>query len=207
MIGWMQRRTEYLNRVPAAGSEGGMGTTLVPQKDFSKALETVAALPPLSETMATIHYTPEELQRPRAACSLTVANMKSSLPAFYEQLLTEGRTKKGAEAVLAHALGPHDDTGKPGLVYVSPELTSDIKNCKYGLGWDMPYKNCHRGLSPFAVPHMSMRHQQERSAYQDPLLRASTTTLGDIKKARAAQALRPKIITGCYNCSKTASAS
>jgi hypothetical protein len=170
MIAWMQRRTLYLNAVPAAGFGGGPGPTLDPQECFNKALETVAALRPPSEATATKRYTPAELGRLRAACSLSVPEMDTALPAFHEQLLTEGRTKKGTEAVLAQALRPHEDTDDPGLVYISPELVSDIKDCKYGLGWDTSYRNCHRGISPFAVPHMSMKHQQERSAYQDRLL-------------------------------------
>jgi hypothetical protein len=64
-------------------------------------------------------------------------------------------------------------------VYVSAELVSDVKECKHGLGWDTSYRNCHRGISPFAVPHMSMKHQQECNAYQDRLQQVTTTTLGD----------------------------
>ncbi len=56
--------------------------------------------------------------------------------------------------------------------------------CKYGLGWDTSYRNCHRGFSPFAVPHMSLRHQQERLLYQDRLGKASMTTMGDVEKEK-----------------------
>jgi hypothetical protein len=192
MIAWMQRRTLYLNAVPATGMTGAPSGNLDPQECFNKALETVAALRPPSETTATKRYTPAELQRLRAACSLSVPEMETTLPDFHEQLLTEGRTKKGTEAVLAHALRPQEDTDDPGLVYVSPELVSDIKDCKYGLGWDTSYRNCHRGISPFAVPHMSMKHQQERSAYQDRLSRASSTTLGDIEKGESSPSPAPQ---------------
>jgi hypothetical protein len=145
--------------VPSAGLAGIAGITLDPQECFNKALETVAALRPPSETGTTKRYTSAEMQRLRAACSLTVPEMETSLPTFHEQLLSEGRTKKGTGAVLAQALRPRDDTDDPGLVCVSPKLVSDIKNCKYGLGWDTSYQNCHQGISPFAVPHMPMRHQ------------------------------------------------
>jgi hypothetical protein len=107
------------------------------------------------------------------------------MPPFHQQLLAEGCTKRGAEAVLAQALCPDEHSDDPGLIYVSPELVTDIKECKYGLGWDTSYKNCHRGLSPFAVPHMSLHHQQERTAYQDRLGKASTTTVGDIEKGES----------------------
>mgnify|MGYP006914699863 CR=1 FL=1 len=57
--------------------------------------------------------------------------MDTTLLAFHKRLLTEGRTKKGAKAVLAQALRPHEDTDNPGLVYISPELVSDIKAVSY----------------------------------------------------------------------------
>jgi hypothetical protein len=196
MIAWIQRRTDYLNGVPSAGLTGIAGITLDPQECFNKALEMVAALRPPSETAATRRYTPAKMQRLRAACSLTVPEMETSLPTFLEQLLTEGRTKKGTEAVLAQALCPRNDTDGPGLVYVSLELVSDIKNCKYGLGWDTSYRNCHRGISPFAVPHMPMRHQQERAAYEDRLQCASTTTLGDIEKGESSPSPVPQDYQG-----------
>jgi hypothetical protein len=120
--------------------------------------------------------------------------MSTSLPPFHQQLLlSEGRTKRGAKAVLAQALRPDEHRDDPGLIYVFPELVSDIKDCKYGLGWDTSYKNCHRGLSPFAVPHMSLHHQQERYAYQDRLGKA--TTMGDIEKGENT----PNAIPGDYH--------
>jgi hypothetical protein len=192
MISWMQRRTLYLNDMPAVTTGGNYGLTLDPQECFNKALETVAALRPVTEASTYKKYTPAELQRLRAACSLTVPELETSLPIFHEHLLTEGRTKKGTDAVLAQALRPQGDTDDPGLVYVSAELISDIKDCKYGLGWDTSYRNCHRGISPFAVPHMSMKHQQERNAYQDRLQRATTTTLGDIEKGESSPSPAPR---------------
>jgi hypothetical protein len=192
MISWMQRHTRFVNAMPEAGLAGGMAPTLDPQECFNKALETVAALRPPSDSGATKKYTTAELQRLRASCSLSVAEMEALLPLFHENLLAEGRTKKGTEAVLAQALRPSDDSDDPGLIYVSPELVSDIKDCKYGLGWDTSYRNCHRGISPFAVPHMSMRHQQERSAYQERLCRASTTTIDDVEKGESTPSPAPR---------------
>jgi hypothetical protein len=192
MISWMQRHTLYVNDMPAAALGGSPGLTLGPQECFNKALETVAALCPIPEAAATKKYTPAEMRRLRAACSLSVPEMESALPSFHEQLLTEGRTKKGTEAVLAQALRPQGDTDDPGLVYVSAELVSDVKECKYGLGWDTLYRNCHQGISPFAVPHMFMKHQQEQNGYQERLQRATTTTLGDIEKGESSPSPAPQ---------------
>jgi hypothetical protein len=159
----------YMAVVQTMGTMGGLD----PQECFNKALETVAALKPTTEAKT---YTTAKLQWLRAACSLTVAEMDTVLPPIHARLLAEGCTKCGTEAVLAQALRPTEDSDNPGLIYVLPELVQDIMGCKYGLGWDTSYSNCHRGLSPIAVPHMSLKHQQERLLYQDRLSKASMTS-------------------------------
>jgi hypothetical protein len=191
---WMERHTQYVNAVPfgALAHPPGAATppgTLDPQSCFNKAMETIAALKPTAETKK---YSVAELQRLRAACSLSVAEMATGLPELYRSLLTEGRSKRGTEAVLANALRPTADNDDPGLIYISPELVADIRDCKYGLGWDTSYRNCHRGISPFAVPHMSLRHQQERQVIQDRLGKASSTTTDDVEKAESKPSPAPK---------------
>jgi hypothetical protein len=99
--------------------------------------------------------------------------------------------------VLAQALRPTDDSDDLGLIYISPELVQDIRECKYGLRWDTSFRNCHRDLLPFAVPHMSLRHQQERLLYQDRLGKASMTTVGDIEKGEESPSTSPKTYHGC----------
>ena len=61
-------------------------------------------------------------------------------------------------------------------------MVADIKYCKYRLGWNTSYNNCHRGLSPFVVPDMSLYHQKERKAYQDRLGKLLTKIVVDIEK-------------------------
>ena len=197
VLQWLQRHSQYVNQIPPGMAVGPTVATmggLDPQECFNKALETVAALKPTAEAKT---YTTAELQRLRAACSLTVAEMETSVPPFHARLLAEGPTKRGTEAVLAQALRPTEDSDDPGLIYVSPELVQDIMGCKYGLGWDTSYRNCHRGLSPFAVPHMSLKHQQERLLYQDRLGKASMTTVGDVKKGEESPSSSPKSYHHC----------
>ena len=84
--------------------------------------------------------------------------------------MAKGRTKLETESVLTQALRPYKHSDNPGIIYVSPELVTDIKYCKYGLGWDTSYKNYHRIISIFVVPHMSLYHQQVSKSYQDRLV-------------------------------------
>ena len=82
--------------------------------------------------------------------------MVTSLPRFHKKMLSEGRTKRGTEVVLIQELRPEKSSTKEGLVYESLELVTEIKDRKYGLGWDKSLKSCHRGMSPFAVPQISL---------------------------------------------------
>jgi hypothetical protein len=189
VVAWMQRHTRMTNAIPLDPVQPGVSSAgLDPQQCFDKAMETVAALKASPENKK---YSGSELQRLRAGCSLTVGEMRTSLPAIHSRLLTEGRTRRGTEAVLAQMLKP-DDSDDPGLIYISPELIADIKDCKYGLGWDTSYRHCHRGLSPFSVPHMSLKHQQERQVVTDRLSKASSTTTEDVERAESSPSPAPR---------------
>mgnify|MGYP000226091380 CR=1 FL=1 len=73
VIEWMQRRTQYINVMPDPALAGGIGgQTLNPQECFNRALDTVAALRPPAELASIKKYTTAEMQRLRAACSLSV---------------------------------------------------------------------------------------------------------------------------------------
>ena len=118
----------------------------------------------------------------RAAYLLTKDKMLTSMPLFHQQLLEEGCTERGVEAVLSQALRSGKHSNEPRLIYITSELISDIKNCKYGLGWDTLYKNCHMGPPPFAVLHMYQYRYQESNSYRGRIEKASTTTVDNIEK-------------------------
>ena len=90
-----------------------------------------------------------------AACSLTKATYKGSVPPIYAEMLAEGCSKVAVDAILNLRLKPYAHSDNPVLIYVSPELVRDIKELKFGLGLDITYQTCHRVLSPFVVPHTS----------------------------------------------------
>jgi hypothetical protein len=191
---WMQNHTASLNAVssmlpnsPALPPTGG--PTLSANEIFLKTLETVQTLKPPTETKK---YSPLERQRLRACCNLSVMQFETEgLPAFHRLLLAEGRSAKGTASALTASLKANPGRGDPGLIFISPELTKDIKECNYGYGGDKSYGNCHRGISPFSVPHMSLRLQQERRTYQDRLAQASHVTLTDVAKGESAPVVVP----------------
>jgi hypothetical protein len=189
---WMERHMQYIHEVPfgaLAPMAMAAAGALDPQMCFDKAMDTITAVKPMVETKK---YSTAELQQLCAACSLLVAEMATNLPELYQSLLTEGHSKRGIEAVLANALRPAVDNNNPGLIYILPELVANICDWKYGLGWDTSYHNCHYGLSPFAVPRMLLKHQQERQVIQDHLGQASSMTMDNIEKAESKPSPAPK---------------
>lgn len=76
--------------MPEPGLSGGRGPTLDPQECFNMALETVAALRPLSEATACKRYSAAELQRLRPACSLSLPKLEILLPLVHANLLAAG---------------------------------------------------------------------------------------------------------------------
>jgi hypothetical protein len=181
----MERHTQYVNAILfglQASTTIAAAGSLDPQTCFDKAMDTITALKPTAETKK---YSIAERQHLWATCSLSVAEMATGLPELYGNLLAEGRSKRGTESVLANALRSTTGNDDPGLIYISPELVADVRDCKYGLGWDTLYRNCHRGIPPFAVPHMSLKHQQERQVIQDHLGQASSTTTDGVEKAES----------------------
>jgi hypothetical protein len=149
---WMERHTQYVNAVPS-------------QMCFDKAMDTIATLKPSSETKKN---SIAELQHLRATCSLTVAEMATNLPELYQSLLMEGQSKRGTEAIMANALRPMANNDDPGLIYLSPELVADVRNCKCGLGWGTSYRNCHRvslhSPSPTCPSNTSRRGRSFKTA-------------------------------------------
>ena len=105
-----------------------------------------------------------------------------SLTISHKNLLSEGRKNRKTEAFLTKEIRVDEKSDDPGIIYLSPDLVVKTKDYKYGLGWDTSYKKCHRGLPPFAVPPMYIVHQQERKANQDRIGRATTTSIGYIKR-------------------------
>ena len=75
---------------------------------------------------------------------MTDSELMTSLPNFHKNLLSEGCTERGTEEVLTQKLRPYGKSDNPGIIYVPPELVTDIKDCKYGLVCDTSYKKCHR---------------------------------------------------------------
>jgi len=189
---WLQKRLQNLVRTPAIviqPATGPVGVALDPMLAFNSAMETVKALKPTSDSKT---YSVSELQRLRASMSLTVLEMDTCMPPLHVELLSEGRTTRNTAAALARHLKPDETSDNPCQIYISPELVKDVKDCQYGLGLDTSYETCHRGLSVFAVPHMSLKHQQEKQIQQQRFDRASSTTITDVMEIESKPSQAPK---------------
>ncbi|KAI2503042.1 hypothetical protein MHU86_11390 [Fragilaria crotonensis] len=79
-------------------------------------------------------YSPFEHERIRTACGLSHANYEASRPPIYAAMLTEGRTMAKVEAVLQRFFEPIATHWDPVKIYVSTELTRDVRTCASATG-------------------------------------------------------------------------
>jgi hypothetical protein len=79
-------------------------------------------------------------------------------------MLAAGRSMaKKVEAVLQKFLAPAPDNWGPPVIriYVSAELSLDMKDLKFGWGNENTYGTCHRRILPFTVLQVSMEQQDK----------------------------------------------
>jgi hypothetical protein len=130
-------------------------------------------------------YSPFEHERIRTACGLSHANYEASRPPIYAAMLTEGRTMAKVEAVLQRYFAPDPMDWDPVKIYVSAELTRDLKDLRFGYGNENTYDTCHRGISPFAVLQVSMEQQNKRRKIQERADRATHLSTDDVREMEA----------------------
>ncbi|KAI2497676.1 hypothetical protein MHU86_16805 [Fragilaria crotonensis] len=131
-------------------------------------------------------YSPYEHERIRVSCGLTQANYEASRPPIYAAMLTEGRTVAKVEAVLQRFFAPEPTDWDPVKVYVSTELTRDVKDLRFGYGNENTYDTCHRGITPFAVLQVSMEQQNKRRKIQERADRATHISTEDVREMEVA---------------------
>jgi hypothetical protein len=78
-------------------------------------------------------------------------------------MLAEGRSMAKVEAVLQKFLAPAPDNwDRPVIrIYVSAELSRNMKDLKFGWGNKKTYGTCHRRILPFTVLQVSTMEQQQ----------------------------------------------
>lgn len=155
--------------------------TLDAQECFNKACETVRAIRADGAGGARKDYTLGEKSFLKA---FTAQEDEENWPSLYGEVREEGRTKAGVGRVLIKKLLPGKDDSDPIRIYVSAEMTKDVKELNYAHDGEVTFEDCHRGVSPFAVPHTSLAQQRSRKRDLDSLEEATSTTAEEIKKSR-----------------------
>jgi hypothetical protein len=179
LIVWQQDCLQaFLNisNVPMAPPAAALDPTQL----FQAAIEVVRAYKPSSEVSKNMHYSSSERKRLRASTSLAVPEMDTRLPAMHQEILSEGRNTRNTQNVITRFLKSPSDQF-PVLIYISPELVKDIKECQYSIPFDTGVGDSSRGLSPFAVDTMSLKTQQVRRKAQERFHQASHTTIDDVR--------------------------
>jgi hypothetical protein len=119
-----------------------------------------------------------------AACGLN-PDQWDQVPPIYDKITKDGRTKAAVRAAMEAeyretTLSPEI----PSSVFLSTQLVSDVKDVNFGWQQNQAYASCHRGVSPFAVPHTSIESHSALRDLEEDAERATTTTLADVRAAR-----------------------
>jgi hypothetical protein len=72
----------------------------------------------------------------------------------------------------------------PISVFLSTQLVNGVKDLKLGWQGSNAYDSCHRGISPFSVPHSSIEAHQRLRASEEDAEQATTTTIADVRATR-----------------------
>lgn len=178
------------NHVPRILPEG-TGSNLSQERMVAATMQTIQGLnqnllgqPDRSKKS----YTEGEKSLIRAACSL---NEGSPIPLCLEELIKEGRTTAGVTRVLQKRLRPRIDSDNPTRIFLSADLVKDIKDLNFAFDGEVDFEDCHRGLSPFAVPYSALAKNKKAKKRLEVLKEATSTTPADVSDAKDIKVLPP----------------
>lgn len=141
-------------------------------------------------------YAPYERSKILAACGLHEDEW-TSVPAIYDKITLDGRTRTAVRNALEQEYRETSLRGEfPASVFLSTQLVKDVKDVNFGWQGVLAFDGCHRGISPFAVPHHSMEAAQRLRAVEEEADSVTTTTIADV---RAARSKPPPCPTGYYD--------
>jgi hypothetical protein len=119
-----------------------------------------------------------------AACGLHLGDWNQA-PPIYDKISQDGRTLSAVRVALETEYRETVLTSEiPASVFFSTQLVSDIKDTKFGWQESQAYATCHRGISPFNLPHTSIESHQALRALEEDAAMATSTTISDMKAAR-----------------------
>ena len=155
--------------------------TLDPQRAFDRACETVAAIQGRMSGGTRTEYTAGERLLLRAAGS---RRQDQDLVPLHQQILDEGRKKTAIARVLSRRLQPRRGADFPTRIYVSSDMISDVLALNFCHDGEAVFEDCHRGTTPFAVPHTALEEQRAKRKADLEFEDATHKTPDDVRRAR-----------------------
>ena len=119
-----------------------------------------------------------------AACGLHPDDWEQA-PPIYNKITQDGRTLSAVRVALEQEYRETVLASEfPSSVFFSTQLVSDVKDIKFGWQDSQAYASCHRGVSPFALPHTSIESHQALRALEEDAAMATSTTISDMRASR-----------------------
>jgi hypothetical protein len=129
-------------------------------------------------------FNEQERSKILAACGLHEGDW-DMVPPINKKTTENGRTSGAVRGALEQECKETKlDRDFPTSAFMSTQLVGDVKALKFAWQGSSAFESCHRGISPFAVPHSSTEVQQRLRAEEEDAEMATTTTIADVRATR-----------------------
>jgi hypothetical protein len=183
---WAKRRFQTVFKMPnqAPGPAPGATPPVIDNTIMAEAIVKGMQGASEAEREKKEKFADHEKMAILAACGLNPTQW-DEVPPIYDKICKDGRTKSAVRATMEQEYRETQLSPEiPSSVFLSTQLVSDVKDVNFGWQANQAYASCHRGISPFAVPHTSIEsHAALRDLEEDAEL-ATTTTLADVRASR-----------------------
>lgn len=190
-IRWASRHVNRIHNLAMLPTTAVATTQSVPAEIIAATVEAFKAMKDLEAKKPKESYTNFEKRCILAACSLREDEWDQA-PPIYEEINEGGRSTRIVKSLLQQRLSIDNHSDDPVLIHVSSEMVADVKELRFATDYSLSYTTCHRGITPFAVPHTALARQEELKDQEDDLAAATTTTPGDIRSSRSKPPPCPK---------------
>ena len=116
------------------------------------------------------------------------------LPRIYGLIASEGKKKDRVRRLLSQETSslPRNAYQIPVNVAISEDLVQDVISLRFAYNDDdLSYINCHRGLTPFTVPQLTIEQRIKRRRLDSLLNRASHVSVADLEASETTPAATP----------------
>ena len=119
-----------------------------------------------------------------AACGLNPTEW-DQVPPIHGKITQDGRTASAVRASLEQEYRATVLASEfPSSPFFSTQLVQDAKDVRFGWQDSHSHQTCHRGISPFVLPHTAIESHAALRMLEEDAEQATSTTIADVRSGR-----------------------